>query len=38
MGHRDITPASPLLTQLAFMQGIVGQSYIAIPVASLVGV
>ena len=38
MGYGDITPVSPLVRYLAFMEGIVGQFYIAILVASLVGV
>ncbi len=38
MGYGDITPVSPVVRYLAFMEGIVGQFYMAILVASLVGI
>lgn len=38
MGYGDITPVLPLARYLSFMEGIVGQFYVAILVASLVGV
>ncbi len=38
MGYGDITPALPLARYLSFMEGVVGQFYVAILVASLVGV
>ena len=38
MGFGDITPAFALARYLAFMEGLVGQFYIAVLVASLVGV
>jgi voltage-gated potassium channel len=38
MGFGDITPVLPLARYLAFMEGIVGQFYLAILVASLVGI
>jgi hypothetical protein len=37
LGYGDISPALPLVRFLAFMEAIVGQLYIAILVASLVG-
>jgi hypothetical protein len=37
MGYGDITPSLPLSRFLAYMEGIVGQLYLAILVASLVG-
>ncbi len=38
MGFGDITPVSPLAKCLTYMEGILGQFYIAILVSSLVGV
>jgi len=38
MGFGDITPVLPLARYLTFMEGIVGQLYLAIMVSSLVGV
>lgn len=37
LGYGDITPATPLTRFLAFMEAIVGQFYLAVLVASLVG-
>ena len=37
MGFGDITPALPLARFLTYMEGLVGQFYLAILVASLVG-
>lgn len=38
LGYGDISPAQPLARYLAYMQAVTGQFYIAILVASLVGV
>ncbi|MGB5453350.1 MAG: potassium channel family protein [Sedimenticolaceae bacterium] len=38
MGFGDITPTLPLARYLTFMEGIVGQLYLAIMISSLVGV
>ena len=37
LGYGDISPAQPLARYLAYMQAVVGQFYVAIVVASLVG-
>lgn len=37
VGYGDITPASPLAHFLAFMEAVIGQFYLAVLVASLVG-
>jgi voltage-gated potassium channel len=37
LGYGDISPAQPLARYLAYMQAIVGQFYVAIVVASLIG-
>ncbi len=37
-GYGDITPALPVIRFLVYMEAIVGQFYIAVVVASLIGV
>lgn len=37
MGYGDVTPITPLARTLAWMEAIVGQLYLAILVAGLVG-
>jgi hypothetical protein len=37
MGFGDITPTLPMARYLTYMEGIVGQFYLAILVASLIG-